>query len=92
MLWVGIDQEVIVEMDLNKKMRVMKIVMFLSLLIMFFILLTVKTNSCLKCEFDYEGENYDFKEFLDIYEGECLEEKSEGELLDDLNLSFSPNN
>ncbi len=75
---------------LDKKLRIWKIIMFLSLLIMFFTLLTIKTNSCLKCEFNYEGEEYGFKEFLNIYDYECLREKDDSELLNELNnLSYN---
>ena len=64
------------------KETIVKILMFLSMLVLFFTILFYEGSDCTRCKFDYEGKKLNLNGFMSIYENECLQEITDYELME----------
>lgn len=62
-------------MDRNKLKNLLKIILLVSLLFFLICYSYYGTNDCQQCSFEVEEENLSYKEFLEVYEGECFDQQ-----------------
>ena len=77
-------------MDLFIKMplglnKILKIIIVILLILLAVLSVYYKYDNCSVCKFEYEGEEINSREFMDIYQGECFKVGTPS--LGDFNLS-----
>lgn len=73
-------------MDSKKVIRVMKVVLVVCLLLFVIVVTKYKTNDCQLCSFEFGDVELKIGSFMDYYFNECLDNRDDFLIIDELNL------